>query len=299
MVTRLSQYEGHQDAIYRLECTSAVKFLSAGGDGMVVEWNLEEPNQGRLIAKSERSIYSMAYNAHSGLLAVGKNNEGIQFIEVSTLKEAGFVKTGALAIYDLVWAEDELLAGLADGSLVCINYPALKIKSTRKYSEKSLRSLVINPLTNDFAAGFSDSVIRLISKNDLDCLKQWKAHDLSVFTLAWESNGQTLLSGSRDAKLKRWQIEGSVEMTNEVNAHLFSINHLQQSPDRQYLITCSMDKTVKLWHAATLRLLRVLDHSRYGGHKNSVNRGLWLDSLTFASAGDDRKISIWRMSNPN
>jgi len=252
-----------------------------------------------LIAKSEGSVYSLAHNSKAGILAVGKNNDGIQFIEVRSLKDAGFVKTGAMAIYDLLWVEDDLYVGLADGSLVCINHQTLKTKAIQRHSEKSLRCLVCNPVNGLIAAGYSDCVIRLIYKDGLECLNQWKAHDFSIFTMAWEPNGEFLLSGSRDAKLKRWRVDELIQLNKEVNAHLFAINHLQQSPDGRYLITCSMDKTVKFWEASDLKLLRVLDHSRYGGHKNSVNRVLWIDNLTFASAGDDRKISIWRISNPN
>lgn len=298
LVKRISQYEGHQDAIYRLEWASGTGFFSAGGDGMVVQWNLEEPNQGKLIAKSETSIYALGYNPSTQILAIGKNNEGIQFVEAGTLKDAGFIKTGAVAIYDILWLGDDVYAGLADGSLVRINFPGLKIEMTRRHSEKSLRCLISNTKTGVVAAGYSDCVIRLLSQGDLDCSHQWKAHDFSVFTLGWESTGKGLLSGSRDAKLKRWRIESSISLNMEVNAHLFALNHLQISPDGQHLITCSMDKTVKLWDAAGLKLLRVLDHSRHGGHRNSVNRVMWLDNLTFVSAGDDRSISIWRMTNP-
>jgi WD40 repeat protein len=82
---------------------------------------------------------------------------------------------------------------------------------------------------------------------------------------------------------------------------MYAINSLSFSPDGKNLVTCSLDKSIKLWDAGQLRLLKVIDKARHAGHGTSVNKLLW---TAFAggdvrhgqvvSASDDRTISIWK-----
>ena len=75
-------------------------------------------------------------------------------------------------------------------------------------------------------------------------------------------------------------------------AHLATINDLSFSPDGQYLATGSRDKSVKIWHADTLVLQKVLEGVRDRGHFNSVNAVHWT-ARGLLSAGDDRTIVWW------
>jgi WD40 repeat protein len=81
-----------------------------------------------------------------------------------------------------------------------------------------------------------------------------------------------------------------------VPAHIYSINSVVLSPSGQYLATGSMDKTIKIWEAGSLKLLKVLDFARYGGHKNSINRLLWMSfNDLLVSGSDDKNISVWKI----
>jgi WD40 repeat protein len=55
-----------------------------------------------------------------------------------------------------------------------------------------------------------------------------------------------------------------------------------------------MDKSIKVWDTAQLKLLKVIDRARHTGHGTSVNKLLWMPFHNYlASASDDRSISIW------
>ena len=55
-----------------------------------------------------------------------------------------------------------------------------------------------------------------------------------------------------------------------------------------------MDKSIKVWEAETLQLLKVIDRARHAGHGTSVNKLLWLaDGRALISASDDRTLSVW------
>ena len=79
---------------------------------------------------------------------------------------------------------------------------------------------------------------------------------------------------------------------------MYTINHLAFSPDGRYLASCSLDKSIKLWDATTLTLLRVLDRARAAGHGTSVNRLVWPGAENrLVSCSDDRSLAVWAVDN--
>jgi WD40 repeat protein len=55
-----------------------------------------------------------------------------------------------------------------------------------------------------------------------------------------------------------------------------------------------MDKSIKVWDLGELKLLKVIDKARHGGHGTSVNKLLWTSIHSqLLSAGDDRSIAAW------
>jgi WD40 repeat protein len=75
-----------------------------------------------------------------------------------------------------------------------------------------------------------------------------------------------------------------------------ALNHLSFSPDGQWLASASMDKTLKIWNAQTLKLLKVVDYRRHAAHTSSVNRALWLhDSEGIITCSDDRQVLGWHL----
>ncbi|HEY9117276.1 MAG TPA: WD40 repeat domain-containing protein, partial [Roseivirga sp.] len=103
-----------------------------------------------------------------------------------------------------------------------------------------------------------------------------------------------LISGSRDAHLKIWRVEDNYTLDQSIVAHMYAINHLVFSADGKHFVTCSMDKSIKVWDAETFQLLKVIDKARHAGHGTSVNKVLWTNfNNLLLSASDDRSISIW------
>jgi WD40 repeat protein len=296
-VTKLHTLRGHQDCVYTLEPSSDdAVFFSGAGDGMVVKWDLNDPENGEMIAKLPNSVYALSYHPDSGLLAAGHNYEGIHLLDWKNKKEAGSLQLTKSAIFDIASFGKYLLVASGDGTLKKIAVADLLTVASNQATDKSARCIAIEEQRGEVAVGYSDNFIRVF---DLDSLKlkfEWMAHASSVFTVRYAPGGRYLMSGSRDARLKAWDVASDYRLAGEVVAHMYAINHLDFSPDGKHFVTCSMDKSLKVWNFEALSLVKVIDRARHAGHATSVNKVLWTahhDQLV--SASDDRSISVWNI----
>ena len=124
-------------------------------------------------------------------------------------------------------------------------------------------------------------------------LTETQAHGNSVFRVVMDNESRYLLSASRDAHLKAWDVD-TLELKEDIVAHMYAINDIEFSPDGLHFVTCSMDKSIKIWDSNGLRLKKVIDKARHAGHGTSVNKLLWMEFQNLlVSCSDDRTISVW------
>ena len=294
-VNKLHSFTGHRDCVYTLQGGDQLNlFFSGAGDGMVVAWDLQNPGDGELAAKLPNSIYALLHLVDKKLLVAGQNFSGIHLIDYLNNKELASLQLTTSYIFDIQSFENDLVIATGDGTVMIVDLEKWTVKKRITISEKSARAISINVLAGEMAVGFSDHRIRIFSLRDYELKQEIKAHQNSVFTLAYSPEGNFLFSGARDARLKVWDVRSNYSLAEEVAAHLYAINHLTFSPDGKYLATASMDKSIKVWRVDDLRLLKVIDKGRHAGHGTSVNKLLWTSfNNQLVSASDDRTISAW------
>jgi len=291
-IKKLTGFSGHTDCVYTLAPSSEQNcFYSSGGDGQVVYWDINQPEQGKVIAKVDSSVYALCYDEDRKWLVVGQNFEGIHIINT---QDNSLVKSIALtkaAIFDLKIVKDILLVACGDGEVIAIALNDFTTLAKLKLSNKSARCLSI--VDQDVYVGFSDWHIRKVALSDFTLTKEWKAHENSVFSLVYIADQQLLLSTGRDAHIRSWK-DGSV-IVDDIPAHMYAINHLSIDPTHSLLASCSMDKAIKIWDIKTKTLLKVVDKRKYPAHGTSINRLLWNSEDILLSCSDDRSITAWKI----
>jgi WD40 repeat protein len=296
-VAKLHTFIGHHDCVYTLQPANQLNiFFSGAGDGMIVQWNIQNPQEGQLIAKLPNSVYALHYHAGSNQLIAGHNYDGIHFLDWENKKELASLHLTKAAIFDIQSHGNKIFVACGDGSIVCVDRETLVVMNKNKHSENKARTIAVHARRGELAVGYSDSFIRIFDLDSLTLKHEWQGHVNSVFTLRYSPDGNFLFSGSRDARLKVWDVQAGYLQAAEIVAHMYAINHIEFSPDAKHFVTCSMDKSIKVWDTKALSLLKVIDKSRHAGHGTSVNRLLWTSfESQLLSASDDRSISAWQL----
>ena len=295
-IQRIDTFSGHKAPIYSLEEGREPHFIySAGSDGWVVEWNLQKPDVGKVLAHIEGSVYSLKLDRSTNIFWIGQNFEGIHGVQVNDQSRVFSVAMPKKAIFDICFWDNQVWVAHDHGLISVIARESQQIIKHIKSGDKSARKFCLIG-QDKIAIGFSDGFIRVFNKN-FELEFAWLAHELSVFSMIYEDSSHSLLTVGRDAKIKRWLLDGeNTRLVQEVPAHIYAIHDVVVSPDEQFFASASMDKTIKIWRANDLTLLKVIDAPRYGSHKNSVNKLLWSAYQDYlVSASDDKNISIWKI----
>ena len=294
-VSKLKNFTGHRDCIYTLERSADPShFFSGAGDGLVAKWNLNEGEDGQLIAQVPNSVYALHYYQAENQLFIGQNFEGVHLIDLSVNKEIKSLKLNDKAIFDIQSHEQMLFAGTGDGTVFIIDLKSWQVVKQVHDTEKSARSIAVAPERGEIGVAFSDNRLRIYDLDTFQLKYTLEGHNNSVFTIKYSPDFRYLLSGGRDAHLKIWDTSKNYGLADDIVAHMYAINNIDFSPDNKYFVTCSMDKSIKVWDAGSFKLLKVIDKSRHAGHGTSINKLLWSDYKNWLlAASDDRSISVW------
>lgn len=299
-IKKIATCGGHRAAIYALAPGRDERhFLTGGGDGWIVEWNMDDPENGKLVALIEDRVFSLCRLPGQNRLVAGNMTGGVHWIDLDaptqTLNVQHHINKG---VFDVLAVGQWVFTAGGDGLLTRWEAATGRTLESLQLSGLALRSLSYSEQRSELAVGASDHSIYVLDVQSFKIKKViCEAHSNSVFAVSWSPDSRRLVSGGRDAMLKIWDASDDFALGKALPAHLFTINNIAWSPDGRLLATASRDKTVKIWDAATFELLKVIDSMRVGGHVNSANRLLWLpDALV--SCSDDRTAVIWSVEAP-
>lgn len=293
---RKAQLSGHKAAVFTLaQGKSKQHLLSGAGEGWIVEWDLKNPELGRVIAQVEGNIFSLHYFPEAEMVVAGTMYGGVHWVDLNNPANTLNIAHHQKGVYSMLPLDEHLFTGGGDGILTRWSVAERRSLESLQLSHQSLRGMAYCQSRNEIAVGASDHQIYLLDATSLEVKAVIeKAHSNSVFCVAYTPDGNTLLSGGRDAMLRTWDLTQQNQMIQNLPAHRFTINDILWHPNGQHFFTASRDKTIKVWDGHTFELLKVIEGIRDQGHLNSVNRLHWqADHLI--SASDDRSLLLWEI----
>jgi len=119
-------------------------------------------------------------------------------------------------------------------------------------------------------------------------LRTLEGHRDAVYSVAFDPQGGTLASGSRDSTVKLWEVR-SGKLLRTLEGHKDAVDSVAFDPQGGTLASGGHDSTVKLWDARSGELLHTLK-----GHSSAVTCVLF-DPQTgaLASGSTDSTLKLW------
>ncbi|WP_447979612.1 WD40 repeat domain-containing protein [Candidatus Nitrospira bockiana] len=119
-----------------------------------------------------------------------------------------------------------------------------------------------------------------------------KPMDYWIGALAYTPDGRILITGSRDATIKLFEMPHLAEIRT-LKGHSGWVRSLAVSPDGKVLVSASDDQTVKFWDIQSGRHFRTL--KAHAGPVRCVTFSP--DGLRLATGGWDRLVKLWEGGN--
>ncbi|MFY0674580.1 MAG: hypothetical protein JXQ87_14370 [Bacteroidia bacterium] len=281
----------HKDCIYTCLKLNESCFLTGGGDGQLLKWDLSDTSSANLIAKTDSSIYLLEHiNEHT--IAIGTNSGDLFFYDHTKKKVISEFKLGH-GIFTALVNQHSIYMGCANGFIIKISKHSLKIELKKQVSEAHIRT-IIRQSNELILVGTSANEILVF--DEMDLVKRIdSAHNDSIFSLL-SIDKNYFLSGGKDAIMKLWDAK-SFKPLIEIPSHLFAVNDLVHLGSENKIVSASRDKSIKIWDAETLLLDKVIDRTKIElASSHSVNKLLMLSKSLLVAVGDDRIVRVYEVT---
>lgn len=186
--------------------------FTAGGGGMLTRWSLKEGRSLESFQLTNQSLRCIDYDADRNELAVGSSDNSIYFLDAGTLELL------------------ERWTGAHDNSVFTVRYA---------------------PDGKHLFSGGRDAHLKVWNRKEGRTVADHAAHWFTINDIAIHPEGHWIATGSRDKTIKIWDAHSfellKVLETARDGGHVNSVNHLFWSPYRNYLISCSDDRSMIVW----------------------------------------------------
>jgi WD40 repeat protein len=283
---------GHSAAVYSI-AYDGIFLYSASGDRYVTRWNLQSGIQDKFAIQFKNTPFCIALFSQNTYLAVGLENGDLHFFDLSERKEVKFFKQHKMGIFSILEnpLKNQLYTADAEGNLAVWNTLSYELELFLPFACGKIRRLTLSHNREKLILACNDGMIRILETNFFNLVHSFEAHSAAVTSFAFFPKDDTkCLSGGKDAYLKAWDLN-DYSCFKAIPIHNFSIYDLVFLSEDEF-ISCSRDKTIKIWNATNFDLLQRIEHKN-GGHLHSVNQVLKIGAASFASCSDDKRILLF------
>lgn len=276
-------FRGHGAPVYAVAADDEWIY-SAAGDHYVVRWNPNTGLQDTFTIRLDKAAYALHCVANN--LFIGASNGTLIAVNPATKKLLWEINRFGHPIFAITSTiHQQLVVSDSESNLTVYAFSGDKIVSFNLGAGK-IRALHANE--NRLFVGAEDGTIRefdLSTFNELSCAKVHQAAVNKIYLL----DNHELLSVGRDGYLIKTDLLTGKQLV-ALPAHYQSIYGLEKIGNQ--LITCSMDKSLKIWDLDAMKVIQKIE-AKNGGHKRSVNAiGVYNDKQ-FVSVGDDKDVILW------
>jgi WD40 repeat protein len=283
------EISGHSGPVYSLTYSNS-KLYSTSSDKWVARWSLENGIQDSFSIQVDAVAYAIYHCQNLPILVIGCSNGNIHIIDTDSKKEIKFLKHHSTAIFSILEMTDKnfLLTGDASGNLCIWNLLSFKLEIQLPLNCGKIRQIVLSNDLSQIYIASKDGKFRILETKYFNQIAEININETGIQSILEIEH--LLILADYDGYLYQINKE-DLSINKKIPAHKGSIYSIVQIENNLFL-SASRDKSIKVWNALNFSVIEKKEF-KTGGHKNSVNRLLNLNSYTIASCSDDGRIILW------
>ncbi|PNH10193.1 WD repeat domain-containing protein [Tetrabaena socialis] len=252
-------------------------------------------------------VSSVCWQPNGRALASGSHDGTVRLWDAASGECMGTLEGCPDGVSSVAWSPDgRTLAGGSGNSIHCWDAASGEATTVLQGHSAPVRGVAWRPDSGAVASASNDQMLRLWDPKSGACTAVLKGHAGNALTVAWSPDGGTLASGGDNEMLVRlWDAGPAVTaggggagtssvalsqaLPQQEQVHAETIASVSWSPDGAAIASASMDKTLRVWDAASGECRATLL-----GHIGKVFSVAWSPSgRALASGSLDRTVRLW------
>ncbi|WP_242041242.1 NB-ARC domain-containing protein [Leptolyngbya sp. FACHB-261] len=280
--------------------------LMAVGDsiGNIYLWNITTT---QLLATFEGHIgwvWSVAFSPDGRTLASSSSDSSARLWDVQSGRCLQVLTEHTGGVRSVGFSPDgqQLATGSEDKTVRVWNLQGQCLRVLEGHTQ-SVYSVHFAPNQQTLASSSNDATIRIWDVSNGNCLSVSQGHTSGVQCVRYSPDGQLLASGCRDGSIRLWSGALSHDRqpkTSFINSsakllqgHTDWVWNIAFSPDGHWLVSASLDGTLRVWDIQEGQPIYVLE-----GHTHDVfGLAISADGQLLVSTGEDQTVRLWHLQS--
>ena len=254
---------------------------------------------GAIFAAHTEAVTSISLSSDSELMVTGSYDKTVRLWKLKD-KTQVFVFIGhkdSVLSVGLSNKKKFILSASEDKTIRLWDIPTKTEVFVFKGHTGIVRDITITNDDNYFVSGSDDGTIKIWNLQTRTQIKVLKILANKVLCVSISSDSKTLVAGTYNSPVILFQFSKkspsdslfAYSIQNPLNGHTDSVWSIRISYNCQFAVSCSSDKTVRIWNIKAL----TQEHIFYG-HTNLVNSiAITSDDNYIVSVSKDKTMKIW------
>jgi WD40 repeat protein/tRNA A-37 threonylcarbamoyl transferase component Bud32 len=275
------------------------RIVSGSDDKTLKLWDVTKGKQTISLGGHAGPVWSVAFSPDGKWIASGSWDKTLRVWDAATGKQSRQLEGHMGGVTSIAWSPDgkQIVSAGIDGRLKNWNATTGKEINAHKYRSPVTSTAFANG--GQVVWGVADRIVCGVTGhmfvNEGGVIQPFAADGREVRSVGYGPDGNRIVSGGRDAKVRVWNITrrrgagpaGGVGDT--FTGHTSTVQTIAFRPDGQRLVSGGCDRTLRVWDVSSRVEIRTLI-----GHSGAISCVAFSpDGRWILSAGRDSAVKLW------